>query len=199
MIVAVHQGVFLGNGFDQGAQLRRLLLRQMRRNEIRPIKRRFLHIGHFAVCHLDGVDALEHIHVILGGQGQILRILADQLGDAGGIQKLGDRAVPIAYTNDAVRNGSIDAQNECASCVFTLLLDLRQSVLGKIGLYDGFCIVSIHCAVGALGNKLTAVNAHSPVGFFNRDHIGKTGHIKNLVNIRRNIDDGQLGLFFSQS
>ena len=198
VIIAVHQRVLLRNLFHQRTKFSGLILGDIRRNEIRPGKGRFLHVGHFAVLHLDGMNAFEHIDIILGRLRHILGVVANQFGYANGVQKFGHGTVTVVHTDDAVRDCGVDAQNKGFSCVFPLLFDFRKSVFCKINLEDGFIVVAIHGAVSALGHKLTALNTHSRIGLFHRNHIGKSGHIKHLVHVGHHIDNGKFRLFLSK-
>ena len=83
------------------------------------------------------MNAFQHINIIFAGNGQVIGVLTDQLGNAGGVQQLGNGAVTIAYAYNAVRDGGIDAQYKGTSCVFAFLLNFGQSILSKIGFYNG--------------------------------------------------------------
>ena len=199
VVVTVHQRVLLRNSFNQCDKLFALLLGNICRYKSCPIERDLLHIRHLAVLDLYCMNALQHIYVILNSLRQIIGVVANHLCYANGVQKLSYRTVAVADPNDTVRNCSVDTANERASCILSLLLDFRERVLGKVSLKNGLVIVAVNGAVCALCDKLAALNAHSLICFFNRNHIGKAGHIKNVVNVCRNVDYSKLWLILSES
>ena len=144
------------------------------------------------------VNAFEKVYVIVRRLFNIDRIIAKKLRYVYGVQKLGNGTISVAHTNDAVGNGGVDAQYKCAPCIFTLLLDFRQCILCKVGFKDRFIVITINSAIGSLCNKLAPINAHSSISLFNRNHIRKAGHIKDLVNLRDDIDNCKLRCFLAQ-
>ena len=119
-----------------------LYLGNMPLDKVHPAERGILHIGESPLICLGMMNAFEKLYAVFHGLIKIYRIVTDKPCHVDRIQKLGNRAVPLANTDYPVRNCRIDAENKRASRVFSLLLYLGERVLGIIDLQDSLVIIS---------------------------------------------------------
>ena len=129
----------------------------------------------------------------------VLRLFLYQSGNGFCIYQLEHRGIVLPDTHDIVRDRCGDAQDQRFSRDFTLMPDLVQAVRILVYFYDRIRIDPVNDPVRPLSDHLASVDRDAPVGPLHRHHLGKTGHVQDLIDFRGCIADPQAGVLFSKT
>ena len=188
--------IVMGNLLDHGEQLLPRLLRQIVLGIVRPIQRRLLHIRQLSGGDQSPVDLLEHAHEFLDAPVHLLRLSGQDLGEGAGVEQLKHRAVAVPHLHDIIGDGRGDAQDQRHLGHFPLVLNILQRVGVLIDLHHVVLVDAVELAVGAAADLLAALDGHHTVGLLHGHHLGKAGHVQDLVDLGADIDDAHGGLGF---
>ena len=172
----------LRNGFHQGIQFLKLILRQIIFQKGRPVQGNFLHVGHRAGFNHLGMDQFEQLNAHFRHFVHRLFLPNQQLGKAGSVQQFKYRAISAAFNPyHVIGNGGGNACHKGSPGQFPLPVNLRQRVRIQVHFDNGIPVDPVYFSVRALSDHFASFNRKHAVGSLNLHHVRKAGHVQDVV------------------
>ena len=198
VVVAMEHVVVMRHSLNEGEQLLSRFLRQIVLHKARPAQHRLLHIRQLSGGDDGGMDLFEYVHILFHAPVHLLRLGGQDLGEGAGVEQLEHGAVAVPHLHHVVGNGGWDAEDQRQLGHLALMLDIGQRVGVFIDLDDIILVDAVDLAVGAAADLLAALHRNLAVGLFHRHHLGKAGHIEDLIDLGIDVDDLQRRAAFFQ-